>query len=267
MSGRFDDLLRMLREMEGAVVAFSGGVDSSFLLKAVKLSGIRAIAVTGRSHTMPEQDFADAQEIARSLAVPHVTIESCEMDRKEFTANPPDRCYYCKDELFGRLKEMAASYGYLYVLDGSNLDDLDDYRPGRKAAREHGVRSPLAEAGLTKEEIRRLSRELDLPTWDKPSSPCLSSRFPYGEPITVRGLQQVESAEKFLKSLGFAELRVRHCGDTARIELIVEELPRLLDPTIRASVMSRLKEIGYSYVSLDLEGFRSGKLNAAIATR
>jgi len=217
--------------------------------------------VTGVSPTMPGQDFLDAREAAQLIGVPHRMIETSEIDKDDFRKNPPDRCYYCKSELFGRLRGIADAEGYRHVIDGSNLDDLDDWRPGRKAASEYRVRSPLVEAGLRKQDIRTLSRELDLPTWDKPSSPCLSSRFPYGEPITVDALKRVESAEEFLRSLGFRELRVRHHGDTARIELREEDISEMLRPEIRMLVTEKLRVLGYRFVTLDLEGFRSGKLN------
>jgi uncharacterized protein len=247
--------------MGSAVVAYSGGVDSTFLLKAMVLSGIRVMAVTGFSPTMPEQDFLDAKEAAGAMGVPHMVIETSELEMDDFRKNPPDRCFYCKSELFGRLKSIAESEGYAHLLDGSNLDDVDDWRPGRKAALENGVRSPLIEAGLRKEDIRDLSRALGLSTWDKPSSPCLSSRFPYGESITTEALKRVEAAERFLKSLGFRELRVRHHGDVARIEFREEDIPTMLNPEIRIAVTENLKALGYKFVTLDLEGFRSGKMN------
>lgn len=254
-------LIDILKEIESAVIAYSGGVDSAFLLKAAALSGMRALAVTGFSPTMPEQDFLDAGEAAQLIGVSHLLIETSELEKDDFRKNPPDRCYYCKSELFGRLKGIAGSEGYKHVIDGSNLDDLEDWRPGRKAALEHGVRSPLIEAGLRKDDIRYLSRKLDLPTWDKPSSPCLSSRFPYGEPITLDALKRVESAEKFIRSFGFRELRVRHHGDTARLELREEDIPEMLKPKIRMLVAEKLRALGYKFITLDLEEFRSGRLN------
>jgi uncharacterized protein len=258
---RLSNLVNILKSMESAVIAFSGGVDSTFLLKAAALSGIKLLAVTGVSPATPEQDLLDAKEFAGSMGVAHVIIETSELESDGFRRNSPDRCFHCKSELFGRLRRIAESEGYSHLLDGSNLDDVDDWRPGRGAALEKGVRSPLIEAGLRKQDIRGLSRELKLATWNKPSSPCLSSRFPYGETITVEALRRVAAAERFLRSLGFAELRVRHHGDTARIELREDEIARMLDPDIRNAATERLRSIGYKFVSLDLEGFRSGKMN------
>ena len=258
---RLDRLVTILGDMGSAVIAFSGGVDSTFLLKAAALSGMKALAVTGNSPTMPGQDLLDAKAAVEAIGLPHMVIETSEFEKDDFRKNPPDRCFHCKSELFCRLRDIAELEGYAHLLDGSNLDDADDWRPGRKAALENGVRSPLMEAGLRKEDVRDLSRALRLRTWDKPSSPCLSSRFPYGESITVEALRRVEEAEKFLKSFGFRELRVRHHGDTARIELREEDIIRMLDPGIRTAVTERLRSLGYAFVSLDLEGFRSGKMN------
>ncbi len=213
---------------------------------------------------MPEQDLRDAKAMVKSLNVPYQVIETSELELDNFRENSPDRCFHCKNELFGKLRGIAESEGYGSIADGTNLDDLDDRRPGRRAAIRYGVRSPLAEAALRKADIRELSRELSLPTWDKPSSPCLSSRFPFGEPITIDALKRVQAAENVLRSLGFKELRVRHCGDTARIELGENDIPRILQSELRTSVVEKLVEIGYKFVSLDLEGFRSGKLNRAI---
>lgn len=254
-------LIDILSGMESAVIAFSGGADSTFLVKAAVLSGMRAAAVTAVSPTLPERDLEDAQAMAKTIGVPHMLIDTGELGVSDFAKNPVDRCFYCKDELFGKLREIALSGDYRFVLDGSNLDDREDWRPGRKAAAKHGVRSPLLEAGMGKEEIRRFSRELGLPTWNKPASPCLSSRFPYGTPITAEALRQVGEAEKFLRSLGLDELRVRHCRETARIEVREEEISRLLSPDTRRAVVAKLHSLGYRFVSLDLEGFRSGKLN------
>lgn len=258
---KLGSLISILNGMESAVIAYSGGVDSTFLLKTATISGIKTLAVTGYSPTMPEHDFLNAKEMAQGMGVDHMIIETSELESDDFSKNPPDRCFHCKDELFGKLKLMAESEGYKFVLDGSNLDDLDDYRPGRKAAAKHSIRSPLIEAGLTKDDIRRLSFELGLPTWDKSSSPCLSSRFPYGEPITIEALRQIEAAESFLKSFGFKDLRVRHHKDIARIELREDDIHKMLDPEIRRTVSGKLKALGYKFISLDLEGFKSGRLN------
>lgn len=254
-------LVSILIEIESAVIAYSGGVDSSLLLKVAMLSGVRTLAVTAVSPTMPEQDLHDAKRLAASLKVEHMLLDTAELENADFVKNTVDRCFYCKDELFGRLKEVAMAKGYRFVLDGSNLDDMEDWRPGRKAGLRHEVRSPFIDAGFRKPDIRALSRELDLFTWDKPASPCLSSRFPYGEPITTAALKQVEAAERFLKSLGLKELRVRHYKDTARIELKKEDMPLLFSPEVREAITERLKSIGYKFVCLDLDGFRSGSLN------
>jgi uncharacterized protein len=264
MQAKLTPLINILAEMKSAVIAYSGGVDSTFLVKVASVSQMKFKAVIGFSPTMPDQDFRDAKDMVRSLGVPYSIIERSELDLKNFRENPPDRCFYCKNELFEKLGGIAESEGFRFVADGSNLDDLDDRRPGRKAAIKHGVRSPLVEAGLGKADIRRLSRELGLPVWNKPSSPCLSSRFPYGQPITAKDLSRVEAAESFLKSFGFGELRVRHCGDTARIELKTDDITRILDPEIRGRIVEKLRTIGYEFVALDLEDFRSGKLNRVI---
>ncbi len=262
---RLNRLIAILKSVGSAVIAYSGGVDSTFLLKAATLSGLRVLAVTGHSPTSPEQDLLDAEKAAMEMGVKHMFVETYEMQNDDFRKNPPDRCFYCKSELFSRLSDIASSEGYAHLLDGSNLDDVDDWRPGRKAALASGVRSPLMEAELRKDDIRQLSRALGLSTWNKPSSPCLSSRFPYGEAISMDALRKVEAAEKFLKSRGFSELRVRHHGDTARIELREEDISRMLDPTTRKAVWDELRSLGYTFVSLDLEGLRSGKMNSAIA--
>jgi len=258
---KFDALIKYLGGCDGAVLAFSGGVDSSFLLKAMKLSGVGMLAVTAVSETMPRRDREDAESLALSLGVEHLLIKTDDLGNEEFARNAPDRCFHCKDMLFGRLREISRERGLKDVFDGSNSDDLSDYRPGRRAAGLHGVRSPLAECGLAKEEIRLLSKELDLPTWDKPSSPCLSSRFPYGTRITLEGIERVRMAEEALRGIGLKVLRVRHHGDTARIEVGAEEMQLLLADENRRLIVERLRQIGYAYVTLDLEGYRTGSLN------
>lgn len=255
-------LVGILRGMESAVLALSGGVDSVLLLKAVELSGIRALAVTAGSETTPAGDLADARRMASAAGVPHRVIGTSELDDENFAENPPDRCFFCKEELFGRLAGIARAESYAWVIDGSNLDDASDHRPGRRAALERGVRSPLMEAGFTKADVREASRALGLSTWDKPASPCLSSRFPYGMRITKKGLERVAGAEEALRALGFAELRVRDHGETARVEVPPEDMERLF--AARAAVVSRLRELGYEFVCLDLEGLESGRMNRTI---
>ncbi len=258
---KYQKLLSILHDIESAVLAFSGGVDSTFLLKALKESGIRTLAVTAYSETMPAAELESAVTLAKIVDVTHRVIMTDEMSNPDFIRNPRDRCFYCKDELFSRLAAIARAEEYRFVIDGSNKDDLADWRPGSQAAARHGVRSPLLEAGLSKDEIRALSRKMGLPTWSKPASPCLSSRFPYGIQITKDGLKRVEHAEAFLKGLGFGDLRVRSHNDMARIEVDPGELSRFFDSEMRESVVKELKKLGFKYVSIDLEGFRSGKLN------
>ncbi|MBF0505811.1 MAG: ATP-dependent sacrificial sulfur transferase LarE [Nitrospirae bacterium] len=258
---KYQKLLSILREIESAVLAFSGGVDSTFLLKVMKESGVRTLAVTAYSDTMPAAELENAAALAGTINAVHRVITTDEMSNPDFTCNPRNRCFYCKDELFSRLAAIARAEEYRFVIDGSNHDDLADWRPGMQAAAIHGVRSPLLEAGLSKDEIRAFSKELGLPTWSKPASPCLSSRFPYGVRITKNRLKRVEEAESFLKKLGFGDLRVRSDGETAKIEVDAKELPGFFDKELRESVVRKLKALGFKYVSVDLEGFRSGKLN------
>ena len=258
---KFDDLLSSLRLAESAVLAYSGGVDSSFLLKAMTVSGIRFLAVTAFSETMPEKDFNHALSFTKETGVEHLVIHTDELSNESFVSNPPDRCFFCKEELFRKLREIAAERSSEHLFDGTNIDDLSDYRPGLKAAALYGVRSPLAESGFAKEDIRRMSRELGLSTWDRPSSPCLSSRFPYGRRITISGLRQVEQAEEFLREFGLQEVRVRNHGDIARIEVGEKDMQVLLAADNRRKIAEALKALGFSFVSLDLEGHISGSMN------
>lgn len=261
---KFSSLLSSLCSAESAVLAYSGGVDSSFLLKAMKLSGMRFLAVTAFSGTMPEKDFHAAVSFAKETGVDHLVINTDELSNESFVSNPHDRCFYCKEELFRKLQEVAEERGYRHVFDGTNPDDLIDYRPGLKAAALYGVRSPLAENGFSKEDIRTMSRELGLSAWDRPSSPCLSSRFPYGSRITLAGLRQVEKAEEFLRGLGLQELRVRNHGEIARIEVREKDMHVLLEPDNRIKITEALKALGFSFVALDLEGYTSGSMNRAL---
>lgn len=258
-------LKAMLVQMDSIVVAYSGGVDSTLLLKLCSdvLEG-RVLAVTAVSPTYPSQEIAAATEVARSLSARHLVIETKELEDANFVANSPERCYYCKLELFGELGQIAREQGMRNVVDGSNYDDLGDYRPGMRAADELGVRRPLQEARLTKDEIRLLSRELGLPTWNKPSLACLASRFPYGTPITKQSLAIVEEAETFLHNLGIGQLRLRHYDRTARIEVEPQQMRLLLEERNRQRIVTRLKELGYVYITLDLAGYRTGSMNEGL---
>lgn len=265
MDAKFERLTGILSENAALLVAFSAGVDSTFLLKAAHMTlGERAVALTASSPSAPPGEIDAAKQFAASLGCRHIVLDSYELENPSFAQNPVNRCFFCKDELYRICRAEADKLAIEIIVDGTNLDDLQDHRPGLKAAHDWGVRHPLVEAEMTKDDIRRYSRQLDLPTWDKPSSPCLSSRFPYGTAIDLERLKLIGGCELFMKQLRFREFRVRYHGDLARIEVSQNEIDRLFERPTRDAIVKKFKELGFRFVSLDLQGFRSGSLNEAL---
>jgi uncharacterized protein len=266
LTAKRDALLELIGGYESCAVAFSGGIDSTVVAKAAQLAlGPRAVAVTGTSASLAAGELEEARELARLIGIRHEVIATDEFSNPDYLRNAPDRCYHCKTELYTQIEGLAERLGVAVVLNGANLDDLGDYRPGMNAAAEHGVASPLAECGFRKDDVRALAAEWELPTWDKPAAPCLSSRVAYGQEVTPERLAMIDQAEQFLREVGLRMLRVRyHGGDVARLEVPLDALAKLCDATLREQLVARLKSIGFKYVTLDLEGFRSGSLNALV---
>lgn len=261
-------LREIVRELKSVVIAFSGGVDSTLVTKVCfEILQDNSMAVTARSKTYPDFEFEEAKALAREIGIRHLVLNTSELAIEGFASNPPNRCYFCKTELFEKLKDIAKQHGFLYVVDGANVDDMGDYRPGLKASKELGVKSPLKEAGMTKKDVREASKILNLPNWNKPAYACMSSRFPYGQSITEEKLKMVSEAEKYLRSLGLRQFRVRHHETIARIEVLPEDIPFLIDPSTRNELIEKFKAIGFTYVTLDLEGYRSGSMNEALSNK
>ncbi|NET47841.1 MAG: ATP-dependent sacrificial sulfur transferase LarE [Merismopedia sp. SIO2A8] len=263
---KLDTLKQLFVDMGQALIAYSGGVDSTLVAKvAYDVLGDRAIAITANSPSLFPDDLEDARIQAVTIGILHEVVTTAEMANPNYTSNPVNRCYFCKSELHDTLKPLALERGFPYVVDGVNADDLQDYRPGIQAAKERGARSPLAEVGITKLEVREISKHLELSWWDKPAQPCLSSRFPYGETITVEKLHRVGQAERYLRHQGITDVRVRSDGDTARIEVLPDQIQSFVTSTDLPTLVSQFRSFGFLYVTLDLEGYQSGKLNRVLA--
>jgi uncharacterized protein len=262
---KLSKLKAIVSELESVVVAFSGGVDSTLVTKVCyDVLRDNSMAVTARSETYPDFEFKEAQKLAKEIGIKHLVIDTSELAIEGFANNPPERCYFCKTELFGKLKDIAKEQGFLNVADGANLDDTQEFRPGLQASRELNVRSPLKEAGMTKKDIREVSKMLNLPNWNKPAYACLSSRFPYGQSITEEKLSMVSEAEKYLRGLGLVQFRVRHHETIARIEVLPDDINILTNSPAREELTAKFKEIGFTYVTLDLAGYRSGSMNEVL---
>jgi uncharacterized protein len=267
-AAKYERLSGLIKPMGRVIVAFSGGVDSTVVLKVAldTLGRENVLAATGVSPSLPQRELQSVKDLAAIVSAPLELVETSEMDSPHYTSNSSNRCYYCKTELYSKLTELAARKNYNIIMNGLNLDDTGDHRPGMGAAREWNIRSPLLEARLSKSDVRALAEKLNLPNWEKPALACLSSRIPYGTPVTIQSLSQIERAENFLRDLGFRNVRVRHHTNLARIEVDADDLPRLLEEPLRSNLINHFKSLGYTYVTLDMQGFRSGSANETIVS-